>query len=163
MESALEGWSEFNVAMAGATAALAGLIIVAMSVNIAEIMKAPTLPARSAASIGTLVLAIVASLVCLIPGQPLWAIGVEVLAGTAIAVVFEVAAIRRIVADEQAPPGSAPAKIAVGVLPLAAFAVGSVALMTGQGWGIGLLAAGCILAIVGSVIIAWVVLVEILR
>ena len=48
MAEPLEGWTDFNVAMVGATAALAGLLIVAMSVNIAEIMKSPTLLARAA-------------------------------------------------------------------------------------------------------------------
>ena len=41
----IEQWSEFNVAMAGATAALAGLVIVAASVNIGEIVKSRTLTA----------------------------------------------------------------------------------------------------------------------
>lgn len=36
----LEAWHDFNVAMAGATAALAGLVIVAASVNIDKIVKA---------------------------------------------------------------------------------------------------------------------------
>ena len=39
MIEGLELWSEFNVALVGATAALAGLVIVASSVNIAEIVK----------------------------------------------------------------------------------------------------------------------------
>ena len=47
----LDAWSEFNVAMVGATAALAGLVIVASSVNIAEIIKSATLTARLAAAI----------------------------------------------------------------------------------------------------------------
>ena len=41
MYESLEAWSDFTVAMTGATAALAGLIIVAMSVNIERIVKAP--------------------------------------------------------------------------------------------------------------------------
>ena len=45
----LELWSEFNVAMVGATAALAGLVIVAASVNIGEIIKTRSLTARLAA------------------------------------------------------------------------------------------------------------------
>jgi len=57
MSEALEAWTDFNVAMVGATAALAGLLIVAMSVNIGEIMKSVTLPPRAAASIAALVMA----------------------------------------------------------------------------------------------------------
>jgi hypothetical protein len=44
---ALDTWHEFNVAMLGATAALAGLVIVAASVNITVIIAAPALTSRS--------------------------------------------------------------------------------------------------------------------
>lgn len=67
MTDALQAWSEFHVAMLGATAALAGLLIVAASVNIAKIIAAETLTARLAAAIATLVLAILTSGIALIP------------------------------------------------------------------------------------------------
>ena len=57
----LEAWSEFNVAMVGATAALAGLVIVAASVNIGDIIKSVSLTARLAAGIAGLVLALAGS------------------------------------------------------------------------------------------------------
>src|SRR5690349_24604859 len=60
-------WSEFNVAMVGATAALAGLVIVAASVNIGDIIKELSLTARLAAGIAGLVLALAGSAVGLIP------------------------------------------------------------------------------------------------
>src|SRR5690242_15326635 len=44
----MEGWSEFFVAEVGAAAALAGLLVVAMSINIEKIMGMPTLPPRAA-------------------------------------------------------------------------------------------------------------------
>jgi hypothetical protein len=40
MIDTLEGWTDFNVAMVGATGALAGLVIVAASVNIGDSVKA---------------------------------------------------------------------------------------------------------------------------
>ena len=46
----MDGWSEFAVAAAGATAALAGLVIVGISVNIKEILAFPGLTARAAAA-----------------------------------------------------------------------------------------------------------------
>ena len=100
MPEALEGWSDFNVAMVGATAALAGLLIVAMSVNIAEIMKSPTLPPRAAASIVALVLAITVGALGLVPAQPAVVYGVEILVGAAIATVFQVHAIRVVMREE---------------------------------------------------------------
>ena len=56
---ALEQWHEFDVAMLGAAAALAGLVIVAASVNIQVIIAAPSLTSRLASAISGLVLAIV--------------------------------------------------------------------------------------------------------
>ena len=164
MSSALEGWTEFNVAMVGATAALAGLLIVAMSVNIAEIMKTATLPARAAAAIATLVVAIVASALGLVPDQPAWAYGLEVTAAALIAVVFEIQAIRRIARESESTTAQRIAKSIAGVVPLAAFIVGGVLLLAGvAGAGLAWLAAGSVLAIAAAILYAWVVLVEVLR
>ena len=61
-------WGDFHVAMVGATAALAGLVIVAASVNIGEIVKAPALTARLGSAIAGLVLAPVVSALGRLPG-----------------------------------------------------------------------------------------------
>ncbi|MEI9906978.1 MAG: hypothetical protein WDO06_02880 [Actinomycetota bacterium] len=60
MEAPLDQWSEFFIAGAGAAAALAGLVIVAVSVNVREILKYRSLPSRSAATIGSLTMILVA-------------------------------------------------------------------------------------------------------
>ena len=80
----LEAWTDFNVAVAGATAALAGLLIVALSVNVGEIVKAPTLTARAASAISTLLLGLVATASGLIPSQPLWVLGLELALATIV-------------------------------------------------------------------------------
>ena len=72
----IEAWSEFNVAMVGATAALAGLVIVAASVNIGDIIKEASLTARLAAGISGLVLALIGSAIGLIPEVGLLPYGV---------------------------------------------------------------------------------------
>jgi hypothetical protein len=59
-------WTNFFIA-ASASAALAGLVIVAISVNIARILEFPHLPARSAATVGRLILILVSSMAALIP------------------------------------------------------------------------------------------------
>ncbi|MCD2442888.1 hypothetical protein LQ757_11450 [Agromyces sp. SYSU K20354] len=171
MADAIEGWSEFNVAMLGATAALAGLLIVAMSVNIGEIMKTATLPSRAAAAIATLVVAIVATALGLVPGQPHWLYGAEVLAATLVAGELEVHAMRTILNEPGTSGGQRIAKSVVGLLPLASFIVGAVLLIVGgAGGGLALvaaglafLAAGSVLAVVTAILYAWIVLVEVLR
>src|SRR4051812_21596432 len=162
MESVLEGWNEFNMALAGAGAALAGLIIVAMSVNIREILKTATIPARAAASIGALVLGVAASCLALIPAQPIWALGIEILIGTVIAGALEIGAVRAILREDR-KLGSPILKSAAGVAPIIAFAIGSVVLVTGNADGFYGVAIGSVLAIVSAVLLSWIALVEILR
>ncbi|MET0725629.1 MAG: hypothetical protein ABWY36_04710 [Leifsonia sp.] len=162
MDSALEGWSEFNVAIAGAGAALAGLIIVAMSVNIREILKTSTIPARAASAIGTLLLGVIAACLALIPGQPLWALGTEVFVGTVIACGLQVNATRSILGEDR-HMGSPPLKIVVGSIPLVGFLVGSLMLISGLPGGYYAVAAGTLLAIISAVLLSWIALVEILR
>ena len=164
MPEALEGWSDFNVAMVGATAALAGLLIVAMSVNISTIMASASLPPRAAASIATLVLAIVACALGLVPGQPVWTYGLEVLVATLLAAMFQVHAIRVIVRETDVPAADRALKASAGVVPLAAFLVGGV-LIVGDAPTAGLIAlgVGSMLAVIAAILMAWVVLVELLR
>lgn len=157
----LEDWKDFNVAAAGAAAALAGLIIVALSVNIREALKAPTIPARASAAVSTLMVALVASLAALIPWQPDWWLGIEILLPAALGWYLQVQAARLIL---RTPESQARLpKVVLGFLPLAAFTVGGVALIAAAEWGYAFVAAGVLLALVSSVLLAWVVLVEILR
>jgi hypothetical protein len=158
----MEGWSEFNVAIAGAAAALAGLIIVALSVNIGKIIESPTLTSRAAASISSLVVAVLATAIALIPGQPVWAIGAELVAPVAAAAVMEGVAIRRIVTAPEWVRARV-GKVVTGLIPVLAFAVGTVMLLLGDASGFAAVAVGCLTAIVASVIYAWVALVEVLR
>lgn len=164
MSEALEGWTEFNVAMVGATAALAGLLIVAMSVNIGEIMKSPILPPRAASSIATLVLAIVAGALGLMPGQSPFAYGIEVLVATVIAAVFTVHAIRKISGQPSLPSAYRFAQGMAGMVPIAAFLLGGVLLLAGAvPAGLVAVGFGSVLAVVFAIVMAWVVLVEVLR
>ena len=157
----LEGWSEFFVATAGAAAGLAGLIIVAMSVNIEVIVAAPAMPSRAGSTIANLVLVVVVAIAGLIPALNDLAYSVVVLVVAAAALVFAVdSAVRIYRHREDSPPGAAVLKSLVGVTPVALTIVGGVLLAFGQGSGLYWVAAGIIAAFVASVLNAWVLLVE---
>lgn len=163
MPGALEDWSEFNVAMAGASAALAGLVIVAASVNIGKIVATSSLTARLASAIAALVLALVVSAVALMPDVDLLWFGVVTLAATVAAGVFQVHAARLIMRD---PLPARPARIgksALGFLPIAGYLAAGLALIGGHTAGLPLTAVGCLLAIVSAITVSWVALVEVLR
>ena len=98
-EVRLEGWKDFLAAAAGAASALAGLVFVALSINLTRILEIPGLPARGAETIILLSAALIAALLGLIPDQSAQFVGLElgVVALTAwcVPVAFQFAAFKR--------------------------------------------------------------------
>ena len=64
-----ERWTDFAIAVAGAAAALAGLLVVAVSINLREIIAGPRLPGRAASALIALTAPLVTALFLLIPDQ----------------------------------------------------------------------------------------------
>lgn len=75
-----EAWFEFGVGIIGAAAALAGLLFVAMSINIERILALPKLPSRAGGNVVLFVLPLLLGIWLLVPGQGTTALGLEVLA-----------------------------------------------------------------------------------
>ncbi|GAA1533485.1 hypothetical protein HD600_001885 [Microbacterium ginsengiterrae] len=163
MTGALGEWSDFNVAMAGASAALAGLVIVAASVNIDKIIRAGTLTARLGAAIAALVLALVASALGLVPRLDLTWYGIILLVCAVAAGMFAVHAMRVLIRDNDPEQRARGAKAVLGFLPVAGYLAAGVALIAGSPVGLVLTAVGCLLAVVAAIVMSWVVLVEVLR
>ena len=157
------GWNEFNLGILGAAAALAGLVIVAGSVNIGEIVKERSLTARLGAGIAALVLAITASALALFPGITLVWYGIAVLVATVLSAVFPIHAARTLLADRNPLSRYRGVRSAVNFLPTAIYAVGAVLLVAGNPGGLVVVAIGAIVAIPVALMISWVVLVEVLR
>ena len=156
-------WSDFNVAMVGATAALAGLVIVAASVNIGDIIKAASLTARLAAGIAGLVLALVGSAIGLVPEVGPVAYGVAMSAFAVGAGAFQVQASRQIYANRHPANRLRWVKALVGFVAPAAYLAGGIMLAVGQPAGLVWFAIGSIVAIVTALLVSWIVLVEVLR
>ena len=72
----MTSWTEFFSAEIGATATLAGLLFVSLSINISKILKFPTLPALAAQSLLVLIGSLLVLSLSLIP-QPRQALGYE--------------------------------------------------------------------------------------
>jgi hypothetical protein len=73
-------WDMLFAAELGASAALAGLLFVGLSINLARILTIPTLPNRALTALTLLVLILFTSTLFLVPGQPGWTLGIELLA-----------------------------------------------------------------------------------
>jgi hypothetical protein len=158
-------WSDFAVAVAGASAAFAGLLFVAMSINVKEILSEPSLPPRAAGAVVTFAAPLVFSVLLLVPGQSEEVLGAELIAvGVVLAAILFV-----LVGPRQASGGhrtttawlvgtGAPALLLAGSTVLA-----GVGMLTTSVGGLNWLAVAVIAAIYGGLVQAWVLLIEILR
>ncbi len=75
----MNGWENFFLAQVGASAALAGLIFVGVSINLSKILSLPQLPYRAFEALLIVLTVLVISSLLLVPGQPLNLVGCEVL------------------------------------------------------------------------------------
>ncbi|KQP56830.1 hypothetical protein [Agreia sp. Leaf283] len=161
-----EGWSDFFVATTGAGAALAGLIIVAMTANIKMIIGIQGMTSRAGATIGSLTLIVVAGAVALIPGQGALFVGLEILVVSVVVLGINLDSAWRVVQASRRPDyasGPPAPKIALSLAQIVPFLVGAVMLLTGDWSGLYWVAGGMIVVFMASVLNAWILLVEILR
>lgn len=166
MSPLFEEWAPFNTAVAGAGAALGGLLIVALSVNIKQIAESRGLAARAGASIASLILGVVLCCLALIPGQEAVGYAIQVLVGgLAVAVVAALAA--RAIRQDETRAGFHQydaSQIVPFVIPVLAYLAGGVFLLIAQpAVGLVVVAVASILAIVATVLFSWVALIEVLR
>jgi hypothetical protein len=157
-------WEDFGVAAAGASAALAGLVFVAVSINLDRVLAYPALPDRVGETVVLLMAVLVESLLLLAPGQSRVALGTEVIivAGAAWAAVTVVhVRLRRHRAHTTSRQRRA--RILAGQLASLAALVAGASLLVHAGGGLYWLLAGVTLSLLAAVLNAWVLLIEIAR
>jgi hypothetical protein len=158
-------WTNFFIAAAGASAALAGLVIVAISVNISRILQFPHLPSRAAATIGRLILILVTSMAALMP-QPVRAQGIEIALFALAGWYLEAKSTRRGIRArmELGRPGfESMLELVLGEVQVLPFLLGAILLLTGRESGYYCVGVGVIAIFIFSTLNVWVLLVEILR
>jgi modulator of FtsH protease len=156
-------WKDLFVAVAGASAALTGLLFVAVSINLERILKFQGLPERALETLLFLVAVLLVSIVGLIPGQSHDALGLELLSISLITggVIVRLPTLR--MGDDEVERSWVIARWAVRLAATAPFFVGAVSVLAECGGGLYWIVAGIVFAIIGAVASAWVLLVEILR
>jgi len=157
-------WTGFGSAVTTAAAALAGLLFIALSINLRQILEVPGLPSRAAQTLICFATPLVAALLLIVPGQGRIAVGSELLAtGLFIGAVHTYL-------DRSAPRSGEHSlwrrtvgSLAPAITSCGCLIIGGATLLAGAGGGLYWLVPGVISAIVIGLANVWVLLVEILR
>ena len=160
----MDNWSDLFVATAGASATLAGLIFVGLSINLDKLVKMPGVLLRAAASLALLTSILGLSILLLIPDQSVRNAGVEVL-GIAIASagIVGILSLRSIQRTHRDYRGNALALTGLRLFALAPLAVSGVLMIADHANGTDLLVPGMLMTFIVTIVDAWVILVEIAR
>ena len=161
----MERWTDFFVAEVGAAAALAGRLVVAMSINLKEIMAMPTLPPRAGQTLIIISSSLVLASLALFPDQAPMAFGVEALATGVVVALTGALQVRALFARRQAgdPLFWSLYPLLLVILTAAPPLVGGILLAAGSETGFYWIAAGIIVSFITTLQGGWVLLVEILR
>jgi hypothetical protein len=157
-------WAGLFSAETSAAAALTGLLFVAVSINLAQIVSSSVLIARAAKALSTLVGVLLAAILCLAPGQPSSVLGWEL--ALVATVVWITITISERGSSRRNPFMRRPQKVfhfiltQCSALPLV---IGGISLSLGRGGGLYWLLAGMIISFIAALLDAWVLLIEINR
>ncbi len=157
-------WAAFFTAVTGAAAALAGLLFVAVSINLDKVLKSATmLPARAAETLAMLLFIVVSSALSLVP-QDVELLGAEILV---IAVPLTLITVRNQLNFQRQHPDSpllwSVSRMTASGVALVPGTIAGVSLAAHWGGGFYWLVPTALLGIGGAVYSAWVLLVEIVR
>ena len=156
---AIDAWHDFFLMVGGAAAALAGLVFVAMSINLKIIIQDGTHKNRA---IGTLVGYTAVFMICafaLIAEQPYRWFGVEWFIISVVAVYIYVRGLVRVQKHGGSGFGSSNLRIFAGVAGYAAQIIGSFMLVAGYAAGLYIASIAMVLSFASLISGAWLLLV----
>ncbi|WP_018333906.1 hypothetical protein [Actinomycetospora chiangmaiensis] len=163
METApLARWVDFAVVAGGASAALTGLLFVAISINVDRVGRSISLRSRGGQTLVLFAVTLVVSIVLAVPDQGLTVFGVEllvlvVLAGSGLLVLD-----RRAKREARTPALARTLDlVSPNVATLVLIAAAAFVALSGHAWGVYLLVPSTVIAIVGGVANAWLFLTEV--
>lgn len=158
-----DAWGNFFAALVGASAALLGLLFVGVSLNLSQVLKWRGLASRALVAMLLLLIVMIVSLIFLLPGVGLRALGVLV-TGIGLATVVGGTVIEASIPRSTAVPRYTQALnfllFEISAIP---YVAGGILLFLGETSGAYWVAAATILSTVKAVVDAWVLLVEINR
>jgi hypothetical protein len=160
----VDGWSDFYVAQVGASAALAGLLFVAISISLSDIVSFPNLPMRAAGTLTILATVLFTSMLMLIPDQSIRTAGFEVL-GVGLVAAFVTLWMGIVSARATPEEHRRDSQFSVGskITATVIFVASGLLMAVTNEHGPSLIVLGCIVSYIVALLDAWVLLIEVHR
>ncbi len=160
----LAEWQTFFAVQTGAAATLTGLVFVAVSINLRQIMEVRGLPGRAAESLLQLLQVFFVSGAALIPGQSFAALAGEILTISMVSWLIQTIAQVRYARSRVGHPRLwLLSRTVMSQVSTAPFWIAGILLALRNGGGFYWLVPGIAFSYIAGVTSAWVLLVEILR
>jgi modulator of FtsH protease len=160
--NAAKDWTDFLVAEVGASAALAGLLFVAISINVAKILEYQSTVTRAAEALLLLLSVLFACTFALTPGQPDRALGLELL-GVGVILGSTTLTLQIRQKSTGQPRWWLWNRILVCQVASVSYCVPGILLLSHHPAGMYWFLPACLFCFIGGLIGAWVLLIEILR
>jgi len=155
-----ETWGDYFVAQAGAAAALAGLLFVAVSINLERVLAFPNLPGRAAETLILLLGLLVAAMLALVPGQAATTLGYEITTVGMIATALISGIQLRAPRSEYE---NMPVRVLVSQMPAAVWVTAGICLISSSGYGMQVNVIATVLGFCSVAHSSWILLIEIQR
>jgi len=156
----VSGWTDFAVVVGAATAALLGLLFVAVSIRIETIARSAELRNRSAQTLALLLTGLLVAVLLAVPDQRKWALGAEylvlVMAVICVALVLD----RRVAGDSATSIGRLLDVLNPTFITCSLLLIAALVLILGHEDGTYLVVPAVIAVLVGGVVNAWLILVK---
>ena len=158
------GWDGFGTTAATAAATLTGLLFIAVSINLRQILHYRPLPGRAAQTLIFFALPLIFALILIVPAQSRGALGGELIATAVVGVAISLVIDHRAGRSAAEPSWS---RLATRTVPMtgscACVIVAGASLVAQAGGGLYWLVPATVFMIVAGLVNTWVLLVEILR
>jgi len=155
------GWAELGLLVGGAASALIGLLFVAVSIKIDIVARSQDLLSRAAQTLALLLVALLSSMLLVVPDQELWMLGVEVVALVAVLiVVLTVFDHLAKAAREKSVTARLIDQVSPNVISCLLLGSAGLSLTFDRHWGLYLLVPAFVALLTGGVVNAWLFLVR---
>jgi hypothetical protein len=160
----MNGWDNFLIAEVGASATLAGLIFVGVSINLTRILMNASLPSRAFQALVFLIAILILSSLLLVPRQSLAVVGIEILAvALALWIIIVVTDVNSLKKSEVQYRHYVKSNLVVNQLVVLPYFISGVVVLVRGASGLYGLVPAVLFSFLKAIGDAWVLLVEINR